>query len=95
MLTRIVKMVFDPKGIEEFQEIFEANKHRIRGFEGCKSVVLLQDINQESIFFTYSHWKDEAALNNYRNSDTFKEIWGKTKPLFSAKAEAWSVSEIN
>ena len=95
MLTRIVKMTFDPERIGEFQEIFEANKHRIGGFEGCESVVLLRDINQETIFFTYSHWKDEAALNNYRNSETFREIWGKTKPLFSSKAEAWSVTEIN
>lgn len=91
MLTRIVKMVFDPEEVENFLEVFDNNKHRISGFEGCGSVILLRDIHQGNIFFTYSHWRDEAALEAYRKSDTFREIWGKTKPMFEAKAEAWSV----
>ena len=93
MLIRIVKITFDPSRTEEFQEVFETNKHRISGFDGCESVMLLREINQDNIFFTYSHWRDEEALNTYRKSDIFKEIWGKTKPMFSEKAEAWSVTE--
>ena len=46
------------------------------------------------IFFTYSMWDSESSLNKYRESNTFKDIWSKTKPLFSNKAKAWSVEEI-
>lgn len=94
MLTRIVKMIFEPDRTEDFLELFRNNKHRISGFKGCDSVQLLRDLNHNHIFFTYSHWKDEEALEAYRRSDTFKEIWGKTKPMFSEKAEAWSVEEV-
>ena len=87
-------MTFEPEKTEAFLKIFETNKHRISGFEGCESVTLLRDLNRENIFFTYSHWIDEQALEAYRHSDTFKEIWGKTKPMFAERAEAWSVGEI-
>lgn len=95
MLIRIVKMTFDPARTGEFKKIFELNNHRISSFKGCESVVLLQDIKQEDIFFTYSLWKDEDALNAYRDSDIFREIWGKVKPMFREKAEAWSVNQLN
>lgn len=94
MLTRIVKMVFDPGEVDNFLELFEKNRSRISGFEGCDSVILLRDIHQNNIFFTYSHWRDEEALEAYRKSDTFREIWGKAKPLFIGRAEAWSVEEL-
>ena len=94
MLTRIVKMVFEPERMEDFMELFKNNKHRISSFEGCESVTLLQDLNRDNIFFTYSHWRDEEALEAYRRSETFQEIWGKTKPMFLERAEAWSVEEL-
>ena len=31
---------------------------------------------------TYSHWDDENALNNYRNSQVFFRLWNKIKPHF-------------
>jgi heme-degrading monooxygenase HmoA len=40
---------------------------------------------------TYSIWDSEEALNNYRDSELFGELWPKIKPWFAAKAEAWSV----
>ena len=86
-------MIFEPERIEDFVEIFKNNKHRIQGFKGCEDVTLLRDLNQDNIFFTYSHWRDEEALEAYRRSDTFKEIWAKTKPMFQERAEAWSVEE--
>lgn len=94
MLKRIVKMTFDPDETENFLSIFEENKHKIKGFEGCEHLELLQDINQKNIFFTYSYWKDEAALEKYRNSDLFLGVWSNTKMLFSEKASAWSVVEV-
>lgn len=88
-------MGFKPTEIETFLKNFEANKERIRAFEGCEFLELYQDKHNSNIFFTYSYWKDEDALNNYRHSDLFKSVWAKTKPLFNIKPEAWSVDKIH
>jgi len=94
MLVRIVKMTFYGDGVADFKKIFDTNKTEIRGFEGCTFLELYQDQNTPTIFFTYSYWKDEEYLNNYRNSELFKGVWSKTKMLFAAKPEAWSVNKI-
>ncbi len=94
MLVRIVKMSFDVSKIELFLKNFHKNKRHIRNFEGCKLLELNQDINNPSIFFTYSYWESEKYLNNYRNSDLFKEVWNNTKIYFNQKPEAWSVTKI-
>ena len=94
MIKRIVKMQFEPENVSAFVNIFKTNKDIITTFDGCHSVELLRDINTQNIFFTYSIWDSESSLNKYRESNTFKDIWSKTKPLFSSKAKAWSVEEI-
>ena len=94
MIKRIVKMEFEPENVSAFVNIFKINKDIITTFDGCHSVELLRDINTQNIFFTYSIWDSESSLNKYRESNTFKDIWSKTKPLFSKKAKAWSVEEI-
>ncbi len=90
MIVRMVKLTFKEDKISDFLFIFEATKHKIRAFEGCKHLELLQDANHPNVFFTYSHWQNQEHLNKYRNSALFGEIWPKTKRLFSAKPEAWS-----
>ena len=94
MLVRIVKMTFEPSKIEAFQELFEKNRNKIRGFEGNEFLELYQDKNNNNIFFTYSYWKDEEALENYRVSFLFKEVWSETKQMFSGKPEGWSVDKV-
>lgn len=94
MLVRIVKMSFEPAKIEEFLANFEVNKTKIRNFEGCAFLELYRDQNNTNIFFTYSYWNSEGDLNTYRHSDLFKNVWAKTKPLFNAKPEAWSVEKL-
>ena len=94
MFVRIVKMGFNPEKIEAFLENFEANKSRIRNFEGCQFLELYRDKNNTNQFFTYSYWEDEAALENYRNSDLFKGLWAETKVYFNQKPEAWSVDKL-
>jgi autoinducer 2-degrading protein len=93
MIIRIVKMTFQPEKTTEFQAIFDASKQLIRNMEGCSHLELLNDINEPNIFFTYSYWDSETDLNNYRQSVVFANVWAKTKVLFSAKAEAWSVEQ--
>ncbi|MCW3075673.1 MAG: antibiotic biosynthesis monooxygenase [Bacteroidetes bacterium] len=88
-------MSFIPEKIEEFKAVFEANWTHIKSFPGCSHVELLQDLNNPSVFFTYSLWEDEASVENYRQSELFKRVWAATKILFNDKPQAWSVSPIN
>ncbi len=93
MIIRIVKMTFDAEKVNDFLEIFNSSKQRIRNMQGCSHLELLNDVKTPNIFFTYSYWNSENDLNNYRDSELFASVWSKTKILFSAKAEAWSVEQ--
>lgn len=92
MLTRIVKLTFQPDKTADFLAFFDTINTRVSSFENCYGMRLLQDVNRPEVIFTYSNWKDEAALNNYRDSALFQGVWSTIKPWFDAKAEAWSVS---
>ena len=93
MIIRIVKMTFHSEKVNEFETIFNESKHLIRNMPGCSHLELLNDVNETNIYFTYSYWESENDLNNYRKSDLFATVWTKTKVLFSAKPEAWSVEQ--
>ncbi len=90
-ITRLVKMTFRKEEVETFQKIFSENKKFIAAFEGCLHLELQRDVNAPNIFFTISKWRSEKELDNYRNSELFKNVWAKTKVLFGEKAEAWSL----
>jgi quinol monooxygenase YgiN len=91
MITRVVKMTFKPENVQGFKEIFYESQKLIRAFEGCNRLDLMMDLNNECVFFTFSFWDTEENLNAYRQSYLFKNTWSKVKPLFSEKAEAWSL----
>ena len=92
MITRIVKMTFRESACDDFLKIFEEYQTAIRHSRGCSHLRLYRDASDQHIFFTYSHWDNEESLNLYRNSPTFEEVWPKTKALFSAPAEAWTLA---
>ncbi|MCH9822867.1 MAG: antibiotic biosynthesis monooxygenase [Bacteroidetes bacterium] len=94
MITRIVKMTFKPDSVEDFQALFDKHKQEIAQQPGCKKLSLLRDINNPTVFMTYSWWESQEDLNNYRHSDTFGIVWPVTKALFSEKPDAWSVEEL-
>lgn len=94
MINRVVRMTFHPEKVKEFLSLFEENKDKIRHFYGCSYLELWNDINSPNCFYTYSHWESETCLNNYRDSELFSKVWGKTKVLFSAKPEAWSTMVV-
>lgn len=94
MIKRIVKMSFELEKVEKFKSIYELNWHKIKGFEGCLHVELLQERSSPSIFFTYSNWESENHLNNYRDSIVFKTVWASTKVLFNQKPEAWTLNVL-
>ncbi len=94
MFTRIVKMTFREEEVQTFLANFERNKNRIRDFDGCLHLKLLQDKTNHNIFFTYSIWESTAHLEAYRHSELFKSVWSKTKPLFADKPQAWSADVV-
>ena len=93
MITRIVRMTFLPEKTDDFLEIFGYSKEKILAFKGCKQVELLKDIHQPNVFFTHSVWENEAHLEQYRQSELFRNTWAKTKVLFQAKPQAWTLEK--
>jgi len=94
MLTRIVKLTIDPSKKKEFESLFYDNQYKISNFKGCKEVILLKENHNSNIYFTYSTWSDEDALELYRSSSVFNNIWRKTKTYFCDRPEAWSLNKI-
>lgn len=94
MLTRIVQMDFAEEQLAEFLAHFEQHKEQIRSQEGCLGLRVLQDKEHPTRIFTYSLWRSEADLQNYRESEFFAAVWAKTKTLFAGKPRAWSCQEL-
>lgn len=91
MITRIVRMEFQAEQVETFLEVFRESMHTIRSFPGVHGLELHRDATNPCIFYTYSLWEDQAALDNYRHSDFFRALWPRTKALFADKPQAFSL----
>lgn len=91
MITRIVKMTFRHEAIESFLEVFNANKKFIAASEGCRRLQLMHEKGRPDVFFTISTWDSEEALNQYRDSELFEKVWGKTKTMFAERPQAWTL----
>ena len=94
MLTRIVKLTIEPSKKKEFESHFYNNQYKISNFDGCKEVILLKENHNGNIYFTYSIWSNEEALELYRSSSLFNKIWKETKTYFCGRPEAWSLNKI-
>ncbi|MEQ8471191.1 MAG: putative quinol monooxygenase [Marinoscillum sp.] len=94
MITRIVRMTFDPDSTESFEKIFAESKEKIRTMEGCEYLSLHVDHHHPNIYYTVSKWQSQAALDTYRQSDFFKNTWARTKVLFSEKPSAYSLDQL-
>lgn len=90
-VTRIVRLSFMPEKINEFIDIFESSKTLIRHFKGCKHLALKKDFHNTNVYYTYSVWENQQALDAYRDSELFKTTWAKTKILFDNKPFAFSL----
>lgn len=90
MIHRQVDMTFQEEKVSDFLKMFEKVKQDIRGFEGCYSLLLLQDPTNPCKISTSSVWESEEHLNEYRQSALFAKTWAETKSYFSDKANAKS-----
>lgn len=95
MIIRIVKLTIDPEKSTEFIYFFNSHKSSIENVKGCIELTLLQDADFSNIFFTHSKWKDELSLNNYRDSELFKNIWGHAKSIFCDRPQAWTLNNLD
>ena len=93
MIIRLVKMTFRPEEVGTFQDLFAGWRHRIIAFPGCRHLELLHDADDPRVFFTYSIWDGPHALEAYRNSAVFNDVWPVVKGLFAARAEAWTTEQ--
>ncbi|MDQ0106581.1 quinol monooxygenase YgiN [Chitinophaga terrae (ex Kim and Jung 2007)] len=93
MINRIVKMEFQPDKVTEFRELFAQQQTLIRNFPGCLHLELWEHESSGNTWFTFSQWTSEEALENYRQSDLFRQTWAATKVLFNAKPAAWTVNK--
>lgn len=92
MITRIVKLEFQPERLEDFLRYFDSISHVVNDFPGCIGMKLYQDVEQRHIVMTYSHWNSPEDLENYRCSEAFGKIWPTIKPWFAQRPEAWTVN---
>lgn len=87
-------MTFKNDEIQNFFDIFENSKNKIRYFEGCNYLELLQTKNNINEIWTLSIWDSEQHLNKYRNSELFKNTWQATKLLFKDKPKAFTLNSL-
>lgn len=91
-------MSFREEGREDFLNLFRERASQIRHFPGCHSLELHRDVSQHNVYYTYSVWESEDALENYRHSSLFQDTWAKTKQWFADAPLAYSLireMEIN
>ena len=91
MLIRIVRLTLQPARVAEFLRIFQDSEDQIRGMPGCRFLELWQDADEPNVYCTHSHWDSADALNAYRRSALFGQVWPATKALFAAPPVAFSV----
>lgn len=94
-VIRIVRLTLAPERLDDFMYMFNNIKSRIRNTAGCLHLELLQDTRFPNIVTTYSHWDNESALNAYRDSAFFKEVWPATKDMFAAPPVAFSSRQVH
>ena len=95
MLIRIVRMHFAPEAVPIFlRDIWAVHKASIAAQPGCLSVALKADATDATVYYTLSHWASQAALDAYRQSTLFAQVWPATKALFAQKAQAYSLLDV-
>ena len=94
MITRLVKLSIQPEKASEFESVFYKTQSFIEAFDGCQKTNLFKVAGTESQYFTISYWNSEVCLENYRSSELFKNVWSTVKPLFSSRAEAWTLNGV-
>ncbi len=95
MIKRVVCMPLLPGTETAFLEYFDKVKQDIRHREGCLGLEILRREEDGLVqIWTISMWRSETFLEAYRASSLFEQTWKAVKPLFAAKASAWTLTPI-
>lgn len=94
MIERIVRLRFLPGKRDAFLDIFAKHLLFMKELPGCVDLQLLYDSSDLDTFFTQSTWESELALQDYRSSEYFRDIWGTIKPWFVERAHAWTLEKV-
>lgn len=95
MLSRLVRMRFQPDQVETFLALYVTMRTKIVSQPGCLSVQLVREIDDPAAFATWSTWESAAALDAYRTSAFFRQYWPQVRVLFRQPAEAISFETID
>jgi len=91
MIVRIVRMVFRPDTVADFEALFSEVRAKIEDQPGCRGVLLASDPTDPLVRYTHSLWRDADALEAYRHGDLFAATWPRTKVLFGDRPQAFSL----
>lgn len=95
MIRRIVRLEFHPEKVGEFMEFFSKHRNTIASFPGIISLDIYKDASLDNVYYTFSIWESEAALEAYRESEIFNSLWSYAKQRFSGKPLAYSLADIS
>ena len=91
MLVRIVRLPLLAGREVDFLALFRQSETQIRAQPGCHHLALGQQADTPGTYCTISHWTDAVALDAYRRSALFGQVWPATKRLLAAPPEAFSI----
>jgi quinol monooxygenase YgiN len=94
MVIRIVSLKCRPEDVDAFRLLLRESSPRVRQSPGCLSLQIVNDIADPTSFFTLSTWRDRDALEAYRASPLFVEIWPRVKAFLREAAWASTCEEI-
>lgn len=94
-IVRIVRMEFKEESMVLFDALFAKSQSKIEAQNGCRRVLMLHSTANKLERTTMSWWDNEEALNAYRKSNLFGEVWPKTKSMFSKDPMAWSMAWVD
>lgn len=87
-------MTIDADRQDDFESVFSGARSKIASFNGCQELRMLKAIDSTGVYTTVSTWTNQDALEQYRQSDLFKKTWSTVKPMFTARAVAYSYNEL-
>lgn len=88
-------MSLSPETEGRFLDIFSTVRHEIRSQKGCLGLELLRSAENNHVYiWTISLWQSANDLETYRTSALFRKTWSEVKPLFTSKAQAWTLTPV-
>ena len=94
MIIRVVRVTFAPAHVPAFLALFRASWARIRQQPGCRHLELWQDADHPATYCTYSRWESAAALDAYRRSALFGEVWPRYQAAVRGPASCLFIADL-